>query len=283
MPCGRPARAAQVNTNPEWREAASCIYDLPQQIGGLSPATGFCGFRHTVNINAAGFIIAGMFLLTWLAALLIRRSGRIEERWTASPRPAPVRPRAGAAACSGPVPVRWDRAGTAPALDKRGHIQGCDAGPSLGAQSAPARARPAPPGGTASATRRPRCDPCGLHAGRSPAGRRQAGAAVRAERRRLASVQGVHRRFLLTAAPRHHVEQAARASALTGTMSGSRGSGGSSSCHGRSRRASGFAAWARFTLGLPQPAGFVWPWDRSHSVRSIIGGCDFDGTRRCLP
>ena len=75
---------------------------------------------YNFNINTAGFIIAGLFLLTWLTALLIWRFGRIEERWTASPRPAPVRPRAGAAARSGPVPVRWDRAGTAPALDKGG-------------------------------------------------------------------------------------------------------------------------------------------------------------------
>jgi high-affinity nickel-transport protein len=29
-----------------------------------------------------GFVIVGMFVLAWIAALLIWRFGRIEERWT---------------------------------------------------------------------------------------------------------------------------------------------------------------------------------------------------------
>jgi high-affinity nickel-transport protein len=35
------------------------------------------------NLNTAGFVIVGMFLLTWLAALLIWRYGHIEEKWSA--------------------------------------------------------------------------------------------------------------------------------------------------------------------------------------------------------
>lgn len=40
------------------------------------------------NINTAGFVIAGMFIVTWLAALLIWRSGRSEEKWSARLEPA---------------------------------------------------------------------------------------------------------------------------------------------------------------------------------------------------
>lgn len=36
-----------------------------------------------ININTAGFIIVGMFILTWIVALSIWHFGNIEERWTA--------------------------------------------------------------------------------------------------------------------------------------------------------------------------------------------------------
>ncbi len=60
---------------------------LPQEIKGLSQTHGFWGFMFNFNINTAGFVIVGMFILTWLAALLIWRFGRIEERWTARLQP----------------------------------------------------------------------------------------------------------------------------------------------------------------------------------------------------
>jgi len=37
------------------------------------------------NLNTAGFVIVGLFLATWLAALLIWRYARIEEKWNPSP------------------------------------------------------------------------------------------------------------------------------------------------------------------------------------------------------
>jgi hypothetical protein len=40
------------------------------------------------NINTAGFVIVGLFIATWLAALLIWRFARIEERWNTARRPA---------------------------------------------------------------------------------------------------------------------------------------------------------------------------------------------------
>jgi len=46
---------------------------LPQQIHGPSRTTGFWGLMSRFNINTAGFVIVGLFLATWLAALLIWR------------------------------------------------------------------------------------------------------------------------------------------------------------------------------------------------------------------
>jgi high-affinity nickel-transport protein len=42
-----------------------------------------------LNLNTMGFLIVGMFVLTWLAAVMIWRVGRIEERWTAGLRGGP--------------------------------------------------------------------------------------------------------------------------------------------------------------------------------------------------
>ena len=38
---------------------------------------------YNFDINKAGFVIVGMFIITWTAALLIWRYGHIEEKWTA--------------------------------------------------------------------------------------------------------------------------------------------------------------------------------------------------------
>jgi high-affinity nickel-transport protein len=56
---------------------------LSQEINGLNRSHGFWSFIGNFNINTAGFVIVGMFILTWLAALLVWRYGQIEERWTA--------------------------------------------------------------------------------------------------------------------------------------------------------------------------------------------------------
>jgi nickel/cobalt transporter (NiCoT) family protein len=60
---------------------------LPQEVKGLSQTRGFWGFMYNFNINTAGFVIVGMFILTWLAALLFWRFGRIEEKWSARLQP----------------------------------------------------------------------------------------------------------------------------------------------------------------------------------------------------
>jgi high-affinity nickel-transport protein len=45
------------------------------------------GFWHTLsnlNLNTIGFVIVGVFVITWAMAIAVWRLGRIEEKWTAS-------------------------------------------------------------------------------------------------------------------------------------------------------------------------------------------------------
>jgi high-affinity nickel-transport protein len=52
--------------------------------GQLNLTGGFWSYASNFNINHAGFIIAGMFVVVWVAALAIWRFGRVEERWESS-------------------------------------------------------------------------------------------------------------------------------------------------------------------------------------------------------
>jgi len=45
------------------------------------------GFLSSFILNTAGFVIVAMFIVTWLAAMLIWRYGQIEEKWTARLQP----------------------------------------------------------------------------------------------------------------------------------------------------------------------------------------------------
>ncbi|MGH7227375.1 MAG: HoxN/HupN/NixA family nickel/cobalt transporter, partial [Gemmataceae bacterium] len=56
---------------------------VPLEVHGVSQTSGFWGFMYNFNINTAGFVIVGMFIVTWAAAMLIWKYGRIEERWSA--------------------------------------------------------------------------------------------------------------------------------------------------------------------------------------------------------
>src|SRR6266851_6700182 len=47
-------------------------------------AGGFWEFMAAFDINKAGFVIAGVFVLTWAVALAIWRFGQIEEKWDAA-------------------------------------------------------------------------------------------------------------------------------------------------------------------------------------------------------
>jgi high-affinity nickel-transport protein len=64
---------------------------LPAEIHSM-PQGGFWGFMLNFDINKAGFVIVGLFIVTWATALLVWRYGHIEEKWSA--RIAGVSPRA---------------------------------------------------------------------------------------------------------------------------------------------------------------------------------------------
>jgi high-affinity nickel-transport protein len=50
--------------------------------GQLHLSGGFWNYTNDFDLNQAGFVIVGMFLVIWLAALTIWRIGHIEERWS---------------------------------------------------------------------------------------------------------------------------------------------------------------------------------------------------------
>jgi nickel/cobalt transporter (NiCoT) family protein len=56
--------------------------------GQLNWTGGFWDWIGGVNLNVIGFVIVGMFVVTWVVAVLIWRYGRIEEKWSASLRSA---------------------------------------------------------------------------------------------------------------------------------------------------------------------------------------------------
>ncbi len=49
----------------------------------FSQTSGFWGFMYNFDINKAGFVIVGMFIVTWAIAIAIWRYGHIEEKWSA--------------------------------------------------------------------------------------------------------------------------------------------------------------------------------------------------------
>ncbi len=65
---------------------------LPMEIHGLSQRHGFWGFMYNFNVNTAGFVIVGMFVATWVTAMLVWRYGRVEEKWGARLKPGPADP-----------------------------------------------------------------------------------------------------------------------------------------------------------------------------------------------
>jgi nickel/cobalt transporter (NiCoT) family protein len=60
---------------------------LPSEIHGLRHHHGFWAFMYNFNINTAGFVIVGMFVVTWALAFGIWRFGNVEEKWGARLKP----------------------------------------------------------------------------------------------------------------------------------------------------------------------------------------------------
>jgi nickel/cobalt transporter (NiCoT) family protein len=54
---------------------------LPTEIPGLTG--GFWNYMANFDINKAGFVIVGMFIVTWAAALMFWKFGHVEEKWNA--------------------------------------------------------------------------------------------------------------------------------------------------------------------------------------------------------
>jgi nickel/cobalt transporter (NiCoT) family protein len=55
----------------------------------LHPAGGFWAFMGTFNINKAGLVIAGIFVVTWAVALSVWHFGKIEQKWDTAKAAAP--------------------------------------------------------------------------------------------------------------------------------------------------------------------------------------------------
>jgi high-affinity nickel-transport protein len=55
---------------------------LAEQFGWTGGLWGWVG---GLDLNVIGFVIVGMFVLTWVVAMLVWRFGRIEERWAVQP------------------------------------------------------------------------------------------------------------------------------------------------------------------------------------------------------
>ena len=58
--------------------------------GQLNLTGGFWGWVSGLDLNTLGFAIVGLFVLTWIGAMLIWRYGSIEEKWSAGLRAEPV-------------------------------------------------------------------------------------------------------------------------------------------------------------------------------------------------
>jgi high-affinity nickel-transport protein len=74
---------------------AICFFIGAIEVLGLLPHElhlkgAFWRFMSGFDINKAGFIIVGMFVVTWLGAVLIWRYGNIEEKWGSKLRPIEI-------------------------------------------------------------------------------------------------------------------------------------------------------------------------------------------------
>jgi high-affinity nickel-transport protein len=82
-----PVRKIYYNLAITGLSVAICFFIGTIEVLGLLPTEldwkgGFWHFMENFNINAAGFIIVGMFILTWGGAMVIWRVGHIEEKWS---------------------------------------------------------------------------------------------------------------------------------------------------------------------------------------------------------
>ncbi len=83
-----PVRKVYYNLAITGLSVAICFFIGTVEVLGLLPMElhlhgQFWNDMAGFNINTAGFVIVGMFVLTWVVALAIWRYGRVEQRWSA--------------------------------------------------------------------------------------------------------------------------------------------------------------------------------------------------------
>jgi high-affinity nickel-transport protein len=83
----KPVRKVYYNITITGLSIAVALFIGTIEIAGLlSEKLGLSGslvdWFESFNINTAGFVIVGLFVVTWVTALAIWHFGRIEERWT---------------------------------------------------------------------------------------------------------------------------------------------------------------------------------------------------------
>jgi high-affinity nickel-transport protein len=66
-----------------------CFFIGTVEVLGLLPTElhlngSFWSFMANFNINTAGFVIVGLFVATWVGAMMIWKYGHVEEKWTAN-------------------------------------------------------------------------------------------------------------------------------------------------------------------------------------------------------
>jgi len=88
-----PVRKVYYNLTITALSVCICLMIGTIEVLGLVPAElhlhgGFWDLMAGVNINTAGFLIVGLFAITWAIALVLWRVGHFEERWAPAPMPA---------------------------------------------------------------------------------------------------------------------------------------------------------------------------------------------------
>ena len=83
-----PVRKVYYNLTITGLSVFICFFIGTIEVLGLLPMElhlngGFWDFMANFNINTAGFIIVGMFIATWVGALVIWKYGHVEEKWSA--------------------------------------------------------------------------------------------------------------------------------------------------------------------------------------------------------
>jgi len=88
-----PVRKVYYNLAITGLSVAICFFIGTIEVLGLLPMElhihgGFWDFMENFNINTAGFVIVGMFVLTWAVALAVWKYGKVEEKWSARLKPS---------------------------------------------------------------------------------------------------------------------------------------------------------------------------------------------------